>query len=78
MSSYSYEIDLPEDDEPDAGRRYSYGDHFTSRKEATLAMKEDIKDAPVGSTAIVYIRDENGDICNERKYVKRVVVSRSV
>lgn len=68
MPEYSYEIDNPISL---GGRRYSYGDHYSSRRAATQAMRDDMADSPDGSTAIVYLRDEDGDICDAVGFVKQ-------
>lgn len=72
---YSFEIYAPETDE-DAGRRIDYEDHFLTRGGAVQSMKLSMlgDDVPVGSTAFVCRRYDDGEMTDEVDYVKRVVI----
>lgn len=72
MKSFSYEIDLPAAE--GLGRRFSYEDGFSSRKDATAAMMEDIKRAPENSTAVVYRRYQDGEMTSQQRFVKKTVI----
>lgn len=77
MKSYSFEIYEPETDGC-SGHRIACEDHYISRKEATNAMKQELRNAPIGSTAIVYPRcPDNGDILTPVYSFKMELVIRS-
>lgn len=68
---YSYEIYAPHE-----GRRIDYEDHFATRTSATETMMEKMErdDVPVGSTAFVCRRYDDGDMTGQHYYIKRVVL----
>lgn len=69
---YSYEIYTPETN-TDVGSRVDYEDHFTKRTSAVAAMMESMgkDDVPVGSTAFVCRRYDDGEMTDTTVYIKR-------
>lgn len=73
---YSYEIYAPET-HPHGGRRIDYEDHFFTRRSATETMMEKMErdDVPVGSTAFVCRRYDDGEMTGQSYYIKRVSIA---
>lgn len=72
---YSYEIYAPGAD-TDVGRRIDYKDHFIKRLSAVAAMMANMEqdDVPIGSTAFVCRRYDNGEMTDRDDYIKRVSI----
>lgn len=70
---YSYEIYEPAPEPEDVAPRICCEDHFLTRADAVAAMKAVMMhgDIPVGSTAFVCRRYDDGEMTNERNYVKK-------
>ena len=68
---YSYEIYEPENENGESAR-LDYEDHFLTLKDAVEAMKESMMkdDVPVGATAWVCKRYDDGEMTDNVDYVK--------
>jgi len=69
--AFSYEIYAPGETQGEIGPRIDLEDHFHSRSAATSAMRIAMRDAPAGSSGVVYKRYDDGEMTSQRHFVKR-------
>lgn len=69
--AYSYEVYAPGVFQGEIGPRIDLEDGFHSRSAATRAMRSAMRNAPVGSSAVVYKRYDDGEMTGQRHFVKK-------